>query len=64
MTIEQIKQNIEYGDYTTLARLLGMKSVQAARMRFLREDPEAVKAMQALQENREQLVREYKTQNQ
>lgn len=64
MTFEQVKQNIQYGDYNTLQKVLGLKTVPAARARFLRQDPEAVKAMKAIQDKRDQLVKEFQTQNQ
>jgi hypothetical protein len=61
MTFEQIKNNIQYGDYNTLQKLLKAKTVAAARMRFLREDEDAVKAMQTIQENREKLIEDFTT---
>ena len=65
MTFEQIKKNIKYGDYNILQELLEAPSVSAVRMRFLRQDIEAVKAMLFIQENRDALIEKYKeTQNQ
>ncbi len=58
MTIEQIKQKIDYGDYNLLQKILNVKTVAAARMRFLRGDKDAVKAMQSIQENREKFIKE------
>lgn len=63
MTIEQIKQKIEYGDYNQLQKVLKAPTVAAARARFLRGNSEAVKAMQAIQENKEKFIKEY-TENQ
>lgn len=62
MTFEQIKENIQYGDYNTLQHLLKAKSVAAGRMRFLRGDKDAIDAMIFIQKNRKQLVEEYKNQ--
>jgi F0F1-type ATP synthase gamma subunit len=63
MTIEQIKEKIEYGDYNTLQKILNVKTVAAARMRFLRGEDDAVKAMQSIQENKEKFIKEFQTQN-
>lgn len=60
MTFEQIKNNIQYGDYNLLQKILNAPTVAAARMRFLRgEDNEAIEAMQAIQENREEFIKKY-----
>ena len=60
MTIEQIKEGIDYGDYNLLQKILGVKTVAAARMRFLRGDEKAIQAMRAIQENREEYIKKYK----
>lgn len=59
MTIKQIKEGIQYGDYNTLQHLLKVKTVAAARMRFLRGDPAAVEAMKSIQLNRKKLIEEF-----
>lgn len=61
MTYEEIKSKIEYGDYNLLPQLIGVKTVAAARMKFLRGDEEAIQAMRAIQENREELIKNYKS---
>lgn len=53
------KEKIYYGDYQLLGELLDASS-SAARMRFKRGDPEADKAMKAIQENRKHLIESYK----
>lgn len=63
MTFEQIKKNIAYGDYNLLQKLLQAPTVQAARMRFLRDkDPKAMEAMVAIQQNRAEFIKEFQTQ--
>lgn len=56
MTFEQIKNNIMYGDYNILQKLLTSKTVAAARMRFLRGDEDAINAMKKIHENREEFI--------
>lgn len=63
MTFEQIKQNIDYGDYNLLQKLLNVKTVSAARARFLRKDERAIKAMQYIQENKRKLIETYLSEN-
>lgn len=63
MTFEQIKNNIQYGDYNILQRLLNAKSVQAARMKFLRGDKEAIDAMRKIHENREEFIKSNQSQS-
>jgi len=63
MTIEQVKKNIQYGDYNILQLLLKASSVAAARQRFLRGDEDALKAMITIQENRKELIEQYQTKN-
>lgn len=55
---EEIRQNIQYGDYNVLQKILNAPSVQSARMRFLRRDEEAIAAMKKIQENREKFIKE------
>lgn len=61
MTIEQVKKNIQYGDYNILQRLLNASSVAAARQRFLRGDEDAFTAMVEIQENRKNLIESYQS---
>lgn len=63
MTFEQVKQNIQYGDYNLLQKILGTNTVQSARMRFLRGDEDAITAMEAIQTNREEFISKYKNRN-
>lgn len=63
MTFEQIRENIQYGDFNTLQEVLGTKTVGAARMRFLRRDEEAIKAMQFIHDQRKLLPKKFQTQN-
>ncbi|WP_264521169.1 hypothetical protein [Flavobacterium sp. N1994] len=63
MTFEQIKKNIQYGDYNLLQKILGAPTIAAARMRFLREDQDALDAMIAIQENRQDFIDKYKSEN-
>jgi len=60
MTIEQIKKETQYGDYTTLGKILGLPAA-TAKMRFLRGDEEARLALEKIIENRNKLIDEYKT---
>jgi len=60
MTFEQVKENIQYGDYNLLQKILNAPTVAAARMKFLRGDNDAVNAMKAIQENREEFIKKYK----
>ncbi|GGG47313.1 hypothetical protein [Epilithonimonas arachidiradicis] len=62
MTFEQIKEKIEYGDYNLLQKILNSPTVAAARMKFLRGDADAINAMQAIQENREEFIKKYQPQ--
>ncbi|MEC3875972.1 hypothetical protein [Chryseobacterium salviniae] len=62
MTIEQLKEKIDYGDYNLLQKILNVKTVAAARMRFLRGDDEAIDAMRKIQENKEKFIEENKKQ--
>ncbi|MAO42126.1 MULTISPECIES: hypothetical protein [Leeuwenhoekiella] len=59
MTTEQIKEKLEYGDYGTLARMLGLKNPAAAKMRFKRGDLQAKEALIRIIESREQLVESF-----
>jgi len=59
MTIEQIKKKTQYGDYTTLGQILGITAM-AAKMRFLRGDEEARKAMEKILESRQNLITHFK----
>lgn len=58
MSLEELKEKIEYGDYNTLGKMLDMPS-PAARARFKRDDPEAIKAMELIIENKERLISDY-----
>ncbi|WP_312296843.1 hypothetical protein [Chryseobacterium sp.] len=53
------KEKINYGDYQILAEMLTVSS-DAARKRYKRGDKEAVEAMNTIQENRKQLLEDYR----
>ena len=59
MKTEQKEMKPKYGDYQTLADMLDV-STDAARMRYRRNDPEAIKAMKVIFENREKLINKFK----
>lgn len=63
MKIEQIKKKIQYGDFNILQKLINAPTVAAARMRFLRGDEDAIKAMAKIQDNREELIKNYREKN-
>jgi hypothetical protein len=60
MSYEEMKNNMAYGDYNRLHEVLKTPTTEAARKRFNRKNPEAIKAMQFVQENRVQLPKKYK----
>ncbi|AKK71567.1 hypothetical protein OK18_01960 [Chryseobacterium gallinarum] len=53
------KEKIYYGDYQLLGEMLDASS-HAARMRYKRNEKEAVKVMNMIHENRKRLVRDYR----
>lgn len=55
MTIEQIKQKMEYGDYGVAGKMLGI-TTDAARMRFRRGDDEMNETLIKIINNRETLI--------
>ena len=59
MTIEEIRAKIEYGDYVTLAKMLGIDSPVTAKMRFLRGNEEAHTAMEKIISSREELIESF-----
>ena len=63
MEIEQIKKQIQYGDFNILQKLINAPTVAAARMRFFRGDEDAIKAMAKIQDNREELLKNYRKKN-
>ena len=63
MKIEQIKKKIQYGDFNILQKLINAPTVAAARMRFFRGDEDAIKAMAKIQDNREELIKNYRKKN-
>lgn len=58
LTIEQIKKNIRYGDYTILGQVLKINA-PAAKMRFIRGNEIAVATLIKIIENREALIQEF-----
>lgn len=57
MTSEQIKAKLQYGDYQTLGKALGI-SAEAAKMRFLRGDLETARILQKIIISREIIITE------
>lgn len=57
---EQNLIKIQYGDYQTLSKILGISS-DAAKMRYRRGDENAVKIMRSIVANREKLIEEHQT---
>ncbi|WP_185658065.1 hypothetical protein [Elizabethkingia meningoseptica] len=60
MKMEQIQK--KYGDYQLLGEMLGVSS-DAAKMRYRRKDSQAIKAikaMQAIYDNRRKLVESFR----
>ncbi|OBX17508.1 MULTISPECIES: hypothetical protein [Bizionia] len=55
-----IKRNIVKGDYITLGKMLDCEH-STARMRFNRDNEEAVLAMKEIVDNRSQLIQKYKS---
>ena len=55
-----IKSNIVKGDYITLGKMLDVEHT-ASRMRFNRNNEEAVLAMKEIIDNRDQLIKNYKS---
>lgn len=53
------EQKRKYGDYQLLGEMLNCSS-DAAKMRYLRGDKQAVEAMQAIRESRTKLIETYK----
>lgn len=62
-TMGHIKSRVRYGDCVLLSQLLDI-SQSAAKKRLLRGNKEAIKALQAIIESREQLIKSYKSKNQ
>lgn len=60
MTVEELKSKMQYGDYNTLARMLGVQNAAAARARFLRGDEEAYEATRQIIQAREDLIKKFR----
>lgn len=60
MTIQEICSKTEYGDYITLAKMIGVNSPDTAKKRFLRGNAEAKTAMERIIEARETLIKTFK----
>jgi hypothetical protein len=58
MTIEQIKKNTQYGDYTLLGQVLGINA-PAAKQRFFRGNEQAKIALVKIIESRINLIKEF-----
>lgn len=61
MTIEQIKEKIQYGDYITLGKMFKIPTA-TIKSRFLRGDEKAAEAMTKIIESREKLIEDFKKQ--
>lgn len=62
MEIEQIKENSVWW-LQSLQKLINAPTVAAARMRFFRGDEDAIKAMAKIQDNRTELIKNYREKN-
>ncbi len=60
MTKEQLKEKTQYGDYQTLAKVLGI-SAEAAKMRFFRGDEKSANILQEIITMRENLISFHRT---
>jgi len=61
MTIEQIKEKIQYGDYITLGKMFKIPTA-TIKSRFLRGDEKAAEAMIKIIEAREKLIEDFRKQ--
>jgi hypothetical protein len=61
MTIEQIKEKIQYGDYITLGKMFKIPTA-TIKSRFLRGDEKAAAAMIKIIEAREKLIEDFRKQ--
>lgn len=61
MTIEQIKEKIQYGDYITLGKMFKIPTA-TIKSRFLRGDEKASEAMIKIIESREKLIEDFRKQ--
>lgn len=61
MTLEQIKKQIQYGDYVTLGKMFNLPT-STVKSRFLREDEKTAKAMVIIIKSREKMIEEFKEQ--
>lgn len=58
MTIEHFKEKVQYGDYQTLGKVLGI-SAEAAKMRLFRGDQKSANILQEIITQRENLIKKY-----
>lgn len=61
MTIDEIKEKIQYGDYITLGRMFNLPA-STTKMRFVRGDEKATEAMTKIIEAREKVIAEFRQQ--
>lgn len=61
MTIEQIKEKIQYGDYITLGKMFKIPTA-TIKSRFLRGDEKAAAAMIKIIGAREKLIEDFRKQ--
>lgn len=58
MTIEEIKEKIQYGDYITLGKMFKIPTA-TIKSRFLRGDEKAAEAMMKIITAREKVIEEF-----
>ncbi|MBA4318790.1 MAG: hypothetical protein C0412_10355 [Flavobacterium sp.] len=61
MTIEQIKERIQYGDYITLGKMFNLPT-STTKSRLLRGDEKAAEAMTKIIEAREKVIEDFRQQ--
>jgi hypothetical protein len=61
MTLEEIKEKIEYGDYITLGKMFKIPTA-TIKSRFLRGDEKAAQAMTKIIEAREKVIEDFRQQ--
>lgn len=61
MTIEEIKEKIQYGDYITLGKMFKLPT-STVKARFLRGDEKAAEAMTKIIVAREKVIEDFRKQ--
>lgn len=60
--LQNIKKKLQYGDYTTLGKMLNTDR-SAAKMRLERGNKVAINALQQIVSSREKLIKDFRKQN-